>query len=120
MYFNSKVKRINTMHMYIDTNHDAICFTISLSIVDVIIKELFYCNDDQILASVDEVDNEDEEDHHMNLERICKKAEKKIAFKRNVMKLFKLDEDNEMYTINILNNTRFFLTIDYVKCGMSF
>ncbi|CAK9863251.1 unnamed protein product [Sphagnum jensenii] len=108
------------MHMYIDTNQDAIRFTILLPIVNVIIKELFYCNDNQILASIDEVDDEDEEDHHMNLERIRKKAEKKIPLKRNVMKLFKLDEDNEMYTIDILNSTCFFLTIDYVKCGMSF
>lgn len=48
------------MHMYIDTNQDAIHFTISLLIVDVIIKELFYNDDNQILASVDEVDNENE------------------------------------------------------------
>jgi len=43
-----------------------------LPIVNVIIKELFYCSNDQILASVDEVDDEDEKDHHMNLERIHK------------------------------------------------
>jgi hypothetical protein len=36
------------------------------------------------------------------------------------MKLFKLDEDNEMYTVDIPNSTRFFLVIDYVGCGMSF
>ncbi len=47
-----------------------------------------------------------------------KKAEKKIALKHNTMKLFKLNEDNEMYTIDISNNTRFFLAIDYIKCGM--
>jgi hypothetical protein len=56
----------------------------------------------------------------MNMERIRKKVEKKIALKRNAMKFFKLDEDNEMYTIDIPNNTRFFLAIDYVGCGMSF
>ncbi len=68
VYFNDKVKCVNTMHMYIDTNQDTICFTISLPIVDVIIKELFYRDDDQILAGIDEVNDEDEEDHHMNLE----------------------------------------------------
>jgi hypothetical protein len=72
------------------------------------------------LAYVDEVDDEDEEDHHMNLEWIRQKAKKKIALKRNAMKLFKLDEDNEMYTIDIPNSTRFFLAIDYVGCGMLF
>jgi hypothetical protein len=56
----------------------------------------------------------------MNMERIRKKVEKKIALKRNVMKLFKLNEDNEMYIVNIPNITRFFLAIDYVGCGMSF
>ncbi|CAM6028326.1 unnamed protein product [Sphagnum balticum] len=108
------------MHMYIDTNQHAIRFTISLPIVDVIIKELFYRDNDQILAGVDEVNDEDEENHHMNLEQICKKAKKKIALKRNAMKLFKLDEDNEMYRIGIPNSTRFFFTINYVGCGMSF
>jgi hypothetical protein len=82
--------------MYIDTNQDTIRFTISLPIVDIIIKELFYHDDDQILAGIDEVNDEDEKDHHMNLERIRKKVEKKIALKCNAMKLFKLDEDNEM------------------------
>ncbi|CAM6010655.1 unnamed protein product [Sphagnum balticum] len=120
VYFNDKVKRINTMHMCINTNQDAICFTISLPIVDVIIKELFYHDDDQILAGIDEVDDGHEEDHHMNLERIRKKADKKIALKRNTMKLFKLDEDNEMYMVDIPNNTCFFLAINYVGCGMSF
>ncbi len=108
------------MHMYINTNQDTIHFTISLPIVDVIIKELFYHDEDQILAGIDEIEEEDEEDHHMNMERIRKKVEKKIALKRNVMKLFKLYEDNEMYTVNIPNSTRFFLVIDYVGCGMSF
>ncbi|CAM6007190.1 unnamed protein product [Sphagnum balticum] len=108
------------MRMYIDTNHDAIRFTISLQIVNVIIKELFYCDDDQILVDVDEVDDEDEEDHHMNMERIHKKAEKKIVLKRNAMKLFKLNQDNEMCMVNITNNTCFFLAIDYVECSILF
>jgi hypothetical protein len=40
--------------------------------------------------------------------------------KRNEMKLFKLDEDNEMYMVDVLNSMHFFLAIDYVKCSMSF
>jgi hypothetical protein len=106
--------------MYINTNQDAIRFTISLPIVDVIIRELLYHDDNQILANVDEVDNEDEQDHHMNMERIHKKAEKKIALKHNAMKFFKLDDDNEMYTVDVLNNTRFFLAINYIRCNMLF
>jgi hypothetical protein len=106
-YFDDKVKRINTVHMYINTNQGTICFTISLLIVDIIIKEMFYHDDDQILASIDEVNDEvnkeDEEDHHMNMERIRKKAKKNIALKHNAMKLFKLNENNEMYMVNILN-----------------
>jgi hypothetical protein len=72
-----------------------------LLIVDVIIKELFHPDDNQILTGVDEVDDEDKKDHHMNMEWIRKKAKKKIALKHNAMKLFKLDEDNEMYTIDM-------------------
>jgi hypothetical protein len=76
VYFNDKVKCANMMHMYINTSPDTIHFTISLPIVDVIIKELFYRDEDQILTGVDEVDDEDEEDHHMNMEQIHKKVEK--------------------------------------------
>ncbi|CAM6024598.1 unnamed protein product [Sphagnum balticum] len=119
-YFDDKVKRANTMHMYIDTNQDAIHFTISSLIVNVIIKELFYRNDNQIITDVDELDEEDKEDHHMNMERICKKVEKKIALKCNAMKLLKLDEDKEMYMVDIPNIMRFFLTIEYIGCDMSF
>jgi hypothetical protein len=43
-----------------------------LLIVNVIIKKLFYRNDDQILVGVNEVDDKDEEYHHMNMERIRK------------------------------------------------
>ncbi|CAK9236008.1 unnamed protein product [Sphagnum troendelagicum] len=80
---------------------------------------MFYRNNDQIIANIDEFDNEDKEDHHMNMEQIHK-AEKNIPLRRNVMKLFKLDEDNKMYTVNVPNSTHFFMVIDYVKCGMSF
>ncbi len=89
-------------------------------IIDVIIKELFYHDNDQILVGVDEVDYKDEEDHHMNMERIFKKVDKKVVLKCNTMKHFKFDEDNKMYTIDVLNITRLFLVIDYVRCGMSF
>jgi hypothetical protein len=36
------------------------------------------------------------------------------------MNLFKFNEDNKMYTVDVPNSTRFFLAIDYVACGMSF
>jgi ATP sulfurylase len=104
--------------MYIDISQDTISFTILLPIVDVIIKELFYCDNDPILATIDEVEDEDEKDHHMNMERIRKKVDKKITLKHNTTKLFKLDE--KMYMVNVLNNTCFFLAIDYIECGMSF
>jgi hypothetical protein len=35
------------------------------------------------------------------------------------MKLFKFDEDNKMYTIDVPNSTHFLLAIDYVRCGLS-
>ncbi len=108
------------MHMYIDTSQDAIRFTTSLLIINVIIKELFYHDDDQILVGVDEVDYEDEEGHHMNMERIRKKADKNIVLKCNTMKHFKFDEDDKMYTVDVLNITCLFLVINYVGCGMSF
>ncbi len=48
----------------------------------------------------DEVDNEDDKNHHMNMERIRKKVEKKIALKHNAMKLFKHNEDNEEHVVH--------------------
>lgn len=107
------------MHMSINTSQDAIRFTISLSIVHVI-KKLFYLDNDQIFIDIDEVNDEDEEHHHMNMEQIHKKANKKIALKHNTMKFFKLNEDNEMYTVEMSNNMRFFVMIDCVKCDMLF
>ncbi|CAK9879851.1 unnamed protein product [Sphagnum jensenii] len=67
VYFDGKVKRANTMHMYIALTRRPSAL-LSLLIVDVIIKELFYPDDNQILVGIDEVDDEDEEDHHMNME----------------------------------------------------
>ncbi len=89
-------------------------------IIDIIIKELFYRNDDQIFADIDEVDEEEDDHHHMNMEWIRKKAEKKIVLKCNTIKLFKLYEDNKMYMIDIPNNMCFFLMINYVKYDMTF
>ncbi len=40
--------------------------------------------------------------------------------KCNVMKLFKLDEDNEMHMVDVPNSTCLFLAIDYVECSMLF
>jgi hypothetical protein len=77
-----------------------------LPIIDIIIVEFFYHDDDQILAGVYEVDNKDDENHHMNMEWIRKKAEKKIALKCNMLKLFKFNEDN---IVDVSNNMRFFL-----------
>jgi hypothetical protein len=51
-YFDSKVQCTNVMHMYINTSHNTIRFTILLPIVDIIIKELFYYNNNQILIGI--------------------------------------------------------------------
>jgi hypothetical protein len=91
-----------------------------LSIVDITIKELFYRDDNQILIDVDEVNDGDEEDHHMNMKHIRKKAEKKIVLKCNVMKFFKFKKDNKTYTVDVPNNMCFLVAIDYVRCGMLF
>jgi hypothetical protein len=65
---------------------------------------LFYCDDNKILVGVDNVNDKDKEDHHMNMEWIRKKVEKKIVLKCNVIKIFKLDENNGMYMVDIPNN----------------
>jgi hypothetical protein len=123
-FFDGKEKLVNTMHAHMDTTKDAIKFTISLPIVDVIVKDLFYRDEDQIVDGIDDqdedIDDAEEEDHAKNLERVRKQAEKKIANKRNAVKLFKINEDETAYDVSIPNTTRFMLAMRHVGSGMSF
>jgi hypothetical protein len=123
-FFDGMEKRANTMHMYMDTTKDAIHVTVSLPIVDIIIQELFYRHEDQIRAGIededDDVEDVDKEDHAKDLERQRKREEKKIATKRNAMKIFKLNNSETMYDVVIPNKTRFMLAIHHVGIGMSF
>jgi len=45
-YFKNKVKRINTLHQHMDLTVDSIEFVISADIVDTIIDDIFFCNDE--------------------------------------------------------------------------
>ncbi|CAK9269226.1 unnamed protein product [Sphagnum jensenii] len=48
-YFKSKVKRINTLHQHMDLTADSIEFVILADIVDTIIGDIFFRNDEQLL-----------------------------------------------------------------------
>ncbi len=52
-YFKSKVKRINTLHQHMDLITDSIKFVISANIVNTIIGNIFFCNDEQLLNDSD-------------------------------------------------------------------
>jgi hypothetical protein len=91
---------------------DKLVFDISANIVDTIIGDLFF-RDDEVLANAD--GNGDSDDDVANT--IAKKAKEKT----NALKLFvKNENDPDWYHVVIPNAMRFELTMDHVSIGMSF
>jgi hypothetical protein len=96
-YFKSKVKRINTLHQHMDLTADSIEFVILADIVDTIIGDIFFRNDEQLLH-----DNNSDDDT-TTVKVIEKKAAKKSREKVNAMKLFIKQLDELMYKVTIQN-----------------
>jgi hypothetical protein len=91
---------------------------INTSIVNTIIGDMFF-RDDEVV-----VDSDDADDNVVGT--AARKAAKKLKEKTNAMKLFilnEVDEDEEdphSYTVTIKNIMRFNLAMDHVGNGMSF
>jgi hypothetical protein len=118
VYFTSKTKRVNTMHHHMDLEADTLVFKVNSPIVDTIIADLFF-RDDEMLDDVEE-DGEDEVEAGGAAMVIAKNAEKKAKQRANTLKLFVKDNSTGKYVVTIKNVTRYELAMDHVSCGMSF
>jgi hypothetical protein len=118
-FFDNKIKVTNTLHRYMDLDNNILTFMISVSIVNMIIGDMFF-RDDKVVVDSDDVDDDDV------VGAAARKPAKKLKEKTNPMKLFILnevddDEDNpHWYTITIKNIMRFNLAMDHVGSSMSF
>jgi hypothetical protein len=114
-FFKDKTSVVNTLHNYIDTTKDTIHFSLSSGIVDVIIGDIFF-RDDEVLINID-----DDDDDAYAIAAILKKAKTKAMEKTHAMKLFVKDpNDDKMYNVTINNAMRYELVMDHVSIGMSF
>jgi hypothetical protein len=113
-YFKSKVKCINTLHQHMDLIADSIEFIISVDIVNTIINDIFFHNDEHVL-------NDSNNDHDIvATHAIAKMAAKTSKEKVNAMKLFVKQSDKSTWKLIIKNIMRFELAMDHVSIGMSF
>ncbi len=108
------MKRINTLHQHMDLTTDSIEFVISIDVVDMIIGDIFFCNDKQLL------NDSDNDDDIVVAEMIAKRVTKKSKEKVNAMKLFVKQFDESTYKVTIKNITCSELAMDHVSIGMSF
>jgi hypothetical protein len=92
-----------------DMTTDSIEFVISADIVDTIIGDIFFYNDEQMLN-----DNDSDDDTAV-AKAIAKRATKKSKEKVNAMKLFIKQSDKSTNKV-----THFELAMDHVSIGMSF
>jgi len=118
-FFDNKIKVANTLHRYMDFDSDKLTFMINASIVNAIIGDMFF-RDDEVVVNSDDADDDDV------VGVAARKDAKKLKEKTNAMKLFILnevdeDEDNpHSYIVTIKNIMQFNLAMDHVGNGMSF
>ncbi|CAK9219533.1 unnamed protein product [Sphagnum troendelagicum] len=104
-YFSSHIKPANTLHRHMIVKDDKLVFDISACIVDTIIGDLFF-RDDEVLANVGSNGYNDDD--------VASAIAKKAKEKTNALKLFVKNEDDlEWYQVVIPNAMRF-------EIGMSF
>jgi hypothetical protein len=97
-----------------DLTADSIEFVISADIVDTIIGNTFFYNDEQLLNDINNGDDT------TTAESIAKRAAKTSKEKVNAMKLFVKQSNESMYKVTIDNVMCFELVMDHVSIGMSF
>jgi hypothetical protein len=112
-YFNECIKKTNTLYHHFDHDKDTYQFFLSTEIVEVIIGDLFFRDDEQL----EDIDDDDEQN---STDATRKKLVKKQYEKKNVMNLFYKKDDAPVYTVTIKYCLRFNLAMDYVGIGLSF
>jgi hypothetical protein len=108
-FFDSVQPRANTMYHYIDMEGDEINLVVSTKIVDVIIGEMLFHPEDELDATTDD-----------DLASVGDRNQKIEKLRRGALQLFKLNENNDGYTVNIKRVVHFKLAIQHVLCGLSF
>ncbi len=83
-YFHGKIKRTNMLHAHMDLATDMLEFVIRRSIVETIISDLFFRDDEQL----DECNGNDSDDNMDAAVAIAYKVAKQANQKTNVMTLF--------------------------------
>jgi hypothetical protein len=111
-FFEDTISRANTLHAHLDLDGDVIKYRMASKTVEVVVGELMFRPEDEILAA--ELDGNDVDD--LNEAALVLKVAK---LKRNAMKLFSEQEDGS-YSVTIKNALRFRLAIDHVSSGLSF
>ncbi|KAH9564271.1 hypothetical protein CY35_04G016800 [Sphagnum magellanicum] len=109
-FFDLVQFRANTMYQYIDMEGDEINLVISIEIVDVIIGEMLFRPEDELDAAAA---NDD-------LPGVSNRNQKIEKLRCGALQLFKLNENNDEYTVNIKKVVRFKLAIQHVSCDLSF
>jgi hypothetical protein len=112
-YFNECIKKTNTLDHHFDHDKDTYEFFLSTEIVEVIISNLFFRDNEQL----EDIDDDDEQ-NLVNAAR--KKLVKKQSEKKNAMKLFCKKDDELVYIVTIKDCLRFDLAMDYIGIGLSF
>ena len=101
----------NTLHRHMSLTSDKITFEMKASIVEGIIGSMFFREDDAVIDSGS--DSEDDVN-----DAAGRKAEKRCHDSRATLKLFATKEDDpDWYNVVISNATRFELAMDLVSPG---
>ncbi len=121
VYFNGKKKRVNTLHHHLDVSADTLVFTVQPAIIETIVGDLFFRDDEMLEENAEDEDDEDNDEEAAGAAAtIAKKAANKAKQRTNAMKLFVKDEETDLYVVTIKNVTRYELALDHVGSGMSF
>ena len=109
---------MNTLHHYLDVQGDTMEFKVSPPIVEIIIGDMFFWDDEML----DNAEDDDEDDLVASdaAKAVAKKIAKKSSEKAHEMKLFVKDLETEKYVITIKNVMRYELALDLLRSGMSF
>jgi len=98
---------------HFDHDKDTYKFFLSTEIVEVIIGDLFFREDEQL----EDIDDNDEQN---SADAARKKLVNKQNEKKNAMKLLCKKDDALVYTMTVKDYLRFDLAMDYVSIGLSF
>jgi hypothetical protein len=112
-YFDGRIKATNTLHHHFDLDKDTYEFSFSADIMEVIIGDLFFRDDEQL-------EDTDDDGEQNPADTARKQLIKKKNEKKNARKLFCKEEEVSVYTTTIKDVVRFDLAMDFVGIGLSF